>query len=90
VGEQATVCGPVVDGVYAAESQGKPTFLNLGLPYPDGGRFTLLIWGDDRGRFPQPPEEQYFGKIICASGKIELYQGVAEMVVESPGQIVLP
>ncbi|HSF80408.1 MAG TPA: hypothetical protein VLA49_04210 [Anaerolineales bacterium] len=86
-GEQATVCGPVVDGVYASESQGKPTFLNLGMPYPEVGRFTVLIWGDDRASFPEPPEEWYFGKTICVSGEIEIYRGTAEIIVEQPGQI---
>ena len=89
-GEQATVCGLVVDSLHAAESQGKPTFLNLGLPYPEAGRFTILIWGDRLDHFPGPPEELYFGKVICASGQIELYRGVAEMVVEAPDQIFLP
>lgn len=81
------MCGPVVDGVYASESRGKPTFLNIGLPYPEAGRFTVLIWGGDRDRFPEPPEELYFAKIICVSGQIEIYRGVAEIIVTAPEQI---
>lgn len=84
------VCGPVVDGVYAAESRGKPTFLNLGLPYPEQGRFTVLIWGNDRSLFTEPPEELYYGKVICVSGQVEIYRGTAEVVVENPEQIKLP
>ena len=90
IGEQAVVCGPVVDSVYASESRGKPTFLNLGLPYPESGRFTVLIWGGDRDRFPGPPEEYYYGKIICVSGQIEVFRGVVEMIVEEPEQIEVP
>lgn len=89
VGEQAIVCGPVVEGTFAEQSNGKPTFLNLGLPYPDQGRFTILIWGDKRARFSEPPEVFYLDKNICITGMIELYQGVTEMIVREPGQIVL-
>jgi len=90
VGEQVIVCGPVVDGVYAQESRGKPTFLNVGLPYPEAGRLTILIWGDDRSLFSVPPEELYVNKTICVKGQIELYRGVAEIVVEQPEQIQMP
>jgi len=88
-GEQATVKGPVAGTHYAADSNGQPTFLNVGLDYPDPGRFTVLIWGNDRGRFPKPPENTYAGKTICAAGRIQEYRGVPEMEVSSPAQIAV-
>jgi hypothetical protein len=89
VGAYTTVIGPVVGATWASESRGKPTFLNLGLPYPEPGRFTILIWIDGRWNFPSPPEEVYAGRTICATGTIELYEGSAEMLVEGPWQIVV-
>jgi hypothetical protein len=59
IGETLTVEGPVVSAHYASDSNGKPTFLNVGKDYPDPGRFTVVIWGEDRGRFSSPPEGTY-------------------------------
>jgi hypothetical protein len=53
VGEQATVCGVVASGRYAARSRGQPTFLNFDAPYPNAV-FTVLIWGEDRPKFDVP------------------------------------
>lgn len=88
-GERATVEGPVVGTHYAADTSGQPTFLNLGVDYPDERRFTALIWGESRGAFPGPPERAYAGRTICVRGTIELYRGVAEIEVRSPEQIAV-
>lgn len=39
--------------------------------------------------FPEPLEQVYAGKTICVTGRIELYDGVAEIEVSSPRQIEL-
>jgi hypothetical protein len=90
VGEYVTVIGPVAGATYASESRGKPTFINLGLPYPEPGRFTILIWIENRWAFPTPPEEAYTGLIICVSGFVDIYDGVAEMEIIGPDQIFIP
>jgi len=87
IGERTTVYGPVVDTRYASGSSGKPTFLNMGNPYPDPNRFTVVIWGENRGKFYQPPEDYYDGKTIYVSGLIVPYDGAAEIEVTSPDQI---
>ena len=90
IGSYGTVIGPVVDTEWAEESQGKPTFLNLGLPYPDPGRFTVLIWIDGRWNFDVAPEEYYLGQTICVTGTIALYEGSAEMIIEGPEWVWVP
>jgi hypothetical protein len=87
IGERTTVYGTVVDTRWASGSSGKPTFLNMGNPYPDPDRFTVVIWGDNRGKFSQPPEDYYDGKTIYVTGLIEEYNGVPEIEVTSPSQI---
>ena len=90
VGFNATVQGPVVTTKYAVGTSGSPTFLNIGAPYPNDKRVTVLIWGDDRGAFgglPRGPEQYYFGRTIRVTGRVRLYQGAAEIVVESPEAI---
>ncbi len=90
LGAYATVIGPVVDTEWAEEAQGKPTFLNVGLPYPDPGRFTVLMWIDARWNFDFAPEEVYLGSTICVTGTIALYEGSAEMIIEGPEWIWVP
>jgi DNA/RNA endonuclease YhcR with UshA esterase domain len=89
IGKQGTVRGPVVRATYASSSNGKPTFIDLGKPYPDPGRFNVVIWGSDRTNFPTPPENAYTGKTICVTGLIATYRGVPQIIVSAPGAIVV-
>lgn len=88
VGRVATVKGPVVGAFYASDSNGSPTFLNLGLDYPNPRRFTVLIWGRDRGKF-RSPETMFRGKTICVRGLIRAYRGSTEVFASSPSQIAV-
>lgn len=87
VGEKLKVCGTVVDTNYEPTVNGQPTFLSIGKKYPDPQRFTVLIWGRDRGNFESAPESYYQGKYITVTGLIEMYQGSAEIIVSKPSQI---
>jgi hypothetical protein len=88
MGEDATVCGPVVDSRYARTSRGSPTFLNFDFPYPSH-TFTVVIWGDDLGGFPSNPDTYYSGNTVCASGLIEEYQGKPQIVASDDSQLVM-
>lgn len=82
-GQVATVCGTVVSEHTALRSRGQPTFINLDEPYPSQV-FTILIWADNRqsvGAFP------LMGSHVCATGLINDYRGVPEMVVRSKRQL---
>jgi hypothetical protein len=85
VGEKGTVCGQVVSTHYAASTRGRPTFINLDKPYPNQ-IFTVVIWGNDRGKFGDP-EKKYADKRICATGNISDYRGTPEIVAYQPPQI---
>ena len=86
-GEYTTICGPVVDTHYASSSEGRPTFLNRGKPYPEDGRVTVIIWGDDLYKFENNPISFYLGKNVCVVGTVEEYDGNPEIKVTSPNQI---
>jgi len=73
--------------MWASGSKGKPTFLNIGKPYPDPNRFTVVIWIQNRGKFPQPPDDYYLGKTICVTGLIDEYKGIPQIEVKDPSQI---
>ena len=87
IGDRATVCGPVAGTKYGATSRGKPTWLNIGKDYPSSERFVVIIWGENRGNFPQPPESYYLGKTICVTGLIQPYEGIPQIEVTTPDQI---
>ena len=87
VGEHVTIEGPVMNAKYASSSHGKPTFINIGKPYPDPGRLTVVIWGDDRAAFGGAPENDYVGKRIRVTGTIKSYKGTLEIIAKSPQAI---
>lgn len=84
VGERATVCGTIASSHYADTTGGKPTFINLGQPWPHP-IFTIVIWGNDRSRFTTSPE--YWTGHLCVTGRIASYHGEPEIKVSSPEQI---
>lgn len=87
VGTQTTVCGDVVDGMTARDSKGSPTFLNIGVPYPQTSGVTVLIWGENLGNFPSDPVGTYLGQSICVKGELYDYEGYVQVEASSPAQI---
>jgi len=87
IGDRTVVCGPVAGTKYGATSNGRPTWLNVGKDYPSSERFVVIIWGENRGNFPQPPESYYEGKSICVTGLIQEYEGIPQIEVTTPDQI---
>jgi hypothetical protein len=89
VGQRRTVCGPVASTKYAGGSNGSPTFLDLGRAFPDSSRFTVVIWGQARGKFAFKPEQHYRGRSICVTGSIRDHRGIAQIHATQPSQIVV-
>ena len=91
VGEIKVVEGPVVSAKWASGSKGKPTFLNIGKPYPDPDRFTVVIWIDHRDKFvkefPSNPETHFLDKTVRVKGLIETYKGNPQIVLSEPSKI---
>jgi hypothetical protein len=83
IGEKATVCGSVASERTAISSKGEPTFINLDAAYPNQ-IFTILIWGDDRRNVGELPPQ---GSRACATGMIQDYRGVPEIIVRSKDQL---
>ena len=85
VGESATVCGVVASAKFAANSRAKPTFLDMGQPYPNE-TFAAVIFGSDRAKFGEP-ETTLAGKRICVTGQVRNYRGRPEIIVSDPSQL---
>jgi len=81
VGETVTVTGKVE----SFHQSGKGNiFLNMGGAYPNQA-FTAFIPSGSAGQFTNA--QQYDGKTVSVSGKIQLYKGKPEIIVNSPSQI---
>ena len=85
IGDRMTVCGTITGEHTAASSRGTPTFINLDRPYPNQV-FTLLLWGNDRGKVGAVPES---GR-ICATGVITEYRGSPEIVLRDEHSRYVP
>ena|ERR1041385_5810414 len=81
VGETGTITG-TVDGVH--QSGKGNIFLNMGGKYPNQ-TFTAFIPSGSAAHFANA--QQYEGKTVSVSGKIQLYKGKPEIIVTSPSQI---
>lgn len=91
VGEMACVEGPVAS---VGTSRSGDVFLNLGKPYPDPGRFTLFIPARHVGKFEAAFGARFWnnllGRTVRALGEIRLYQGVPEIQLSDPSNLVIP
>lgn len=86
IGDSVTVCGKIFGGIYLDKSKNKPTFLNMGAAYPKQ-LLTVVIWGDKRKLFGYAPEEKLKNKNVCVSGKIAVYNGKAQIVINDISQL---
>lgn len=86
VGEKLKVCGKVFTTRYLDYSAKKPTFLNLGAPYPNQN-FTIVIMGINRPKFSYLPEERLKNEKVCATGRIQMYKGKPQMELSEPSEI---
>ena len=86
VGRTATIVGRVAGTRYAASSNGSPTFLNLGVDYPNPRRFTVVIWIENRSAFGRP-ESRYRGRTICVRGPVYRYAGLPQIAARVASQI---
>jgi hypothetical protein len=87
-GTPAEVCGEVASTSFLEHIDGKPTFLNFERPHPDQV-FTVVIWGEHRSLWQQPPDQLYHNRFLCVTGRIDEHDGVPQIVVSSPDQTQL-
>ena len=80
-GQVVTIEGRVV----ATYNSGKVVFLNFHDDYRT--TFKAVIFPDDWGKFPSPPEELFLDKLVRVTGLVKEYEGAPEIIVEEPAQI---
>ena len=86
IAQAKTVCGRVSSGGFFDKLPGKPTYINLGRPFPNQ-EFTILILGENIEPFDMPLVRLH-EKNICVTGSIQDAGGVPLIEVISTEQLV--
>ncbi|MBD3615159.1 MAG: DNA-binding protein [Gracilimonas sp.] len=86
IGEAAEVCGEVANARFIPQISGQPTFVNFGQPNPNQD-FTVVIWGENRTKWEQLPENIYPKNEVCVTGRIESHEGTPQIEALSPNQV---
>lgn len=86
IGESVTIKDKVYGGKFLAGPN--LTLLDMGGAHPNE-LLTLLIKGDDRKKFPTPPEDMFKGKAVIVTGTVIDYKGKPEIIISEPTQIKL-
>lgn len=81
VGKTAFVSGQVLN----VSTAGRITFINFDEQRPT--RFVAVIFEENLGNFPKPPQEMYAGKIVRVRGPVTLFREQPQIAVTSPEQI---
>ncbi len=77
--------GSIVFQVVRTHNSGQAVFLNAHDPYD--GYFYVVIFPDLWDKFPDPPETYFDGRCVVVEGKIGLYRGAPQIIVNDPEQI---
>ena len=97
LGEEITVCGKIVDYYYATGDARKPTLLLFDQEAPreaqrrilkPDNQFSVVVWRDAGKSFPANFGALYVGKLICATGVVEIYDDNAVIIATTPDQLV--
>lgn len=75
-----------VYGTFVTKGNKKVALLNLGGDYPNHDLVVAIFEGDWK-KFDYKPEEFLKGREICVSGKLLMYKGKPEIIVNNPNQI---
>jgi DNA/RNA endonuclease YhcR with UshA esterase domain len=84
-GKTITVCSKV-QSTYVTKGEKKTTYLNFGQPYPNT-TFTVVIFEADLPNFKYTPSDFLKEKNVCITGKVKIYKGKPEIIVNKEDQI---
>lgn len=87
VGETVSIYGPVVSINHESTDERQRTYVDLGLPYPDTKRLTMIVEDADKGAFPDEIDALYADKTLNITGEIYQYEGSNYIAVTSPSQV---
>lgn len=88
IDKKVAVSGMVVEYRYMPNSKGGPTWINMGERYPSKNRLSIVIWGDNRGKFGHALSDQLVNRKICVIGVPTLRNGVPQITLKWPSDLI--
>jgi len=85
IGDSVMVYGEVMSDVHLKENAKDLRVLNIGEAYPDQ-LLTVVIRNASKDNFPGAPDF-YEGKLVRIRGRVSIYNGKPEIIVNKPDQI---
>ena len=82
-GEEKIIEGRIAD---TYRSKTNTIFLIFEKSYPNHC-FVAVIFSSDIYKFPDEPEDYYYGKRVRISGEVKEYEGKPEIILDNMGQI---
>lgn len=89
IGNTVSVRGPVMAVTQKEGIRGNPTWIEVGAAYPNPKRLKVIIWIEDKPRFPMVMPGMLDGRYVCITGLVTDYKGVAQIVMRDAGQLFL-
>jgi hypothetical protein len=87
IGDSVEVRGKLSDITYLKNAKNSPTFIRVGGKYPNQ-LLTIVVFDDVRRRLDiNLQEEKYAQGVVIANGKLELYKGKPQIVINDPRQL---
>lgn len=84
-GQFIRVCATVT-GIHVSTGKSETTFINFGEPFPNNS-FSLVIFQKDAETFSYKPAELLENKNICITGRVKIYKGKPEIIINNEKQI---
>jgi len=89
IGNTVSVRGPVMTVAQKEGIRGNPTWIEVGAAYPNPKRLKVVIWIEDKPRFPMVMPGLLDGQNVCITGLVTDYKGVAQIVMRDVEQLSL-
>ena len=87
IGCETKVYGNVASISLLNDTNGRPSFIDIGETYPSTNRFTVVVWGENYEDVSIALQNIGLGDTIFVEGVVEMYDGVPQIEVTNPGQI---
>ena len=84
-GQFIRVCATVT-GTHVSTGKSETTFINFGEPFPNNS-FSLVIFHKDAETFSYKPAEFLKNKNICITGRVKMFKGKPEIIINNEKQI---
>lgn len=88
IGQTFVVVGPLMKVTQRENVRGDPTWIDIGVSFPNSQRLMLVIWGNKKAEFPYALE-QSVGKKVCVVGKISSYKGITQIELRHARQLLV-